>query len=124
VILKGLSPLTLNCYIINNKHFVYFKSERVWCECADIFISVHKMSMRPCFACTFYVSFSGRSEFVVLKWSSEVLSFFSFLFFFIVVLIKDIFLLAQPQCSVVAELSVACDEPNVNISYEIAHSYC
>ena len=80
VILKGLSPLTLNCYIINNKHFVYFKSERVWCECADIFISVHKMSMRPCFACTFYVSFSGRSEFVVLKWSSEVLSFFIYIF--------------------------------------------
>ena len=81
------------------------------------------MSMRPCFACTFYVSFLGRSEFVVLKWSSEVLSFIFFIFF-IVVLIKDIFLLAQPQCSVVAELPVACDEPNVNISYEIAHSYC
>ena len=42
----------------------------------------------------------------------------------IVVLIKDIFLLALPQCSVVAELSVACDLPNANISYEIAHSYC
>ena len=41
-----------------------------------------------------------------------------------VVLIKDIFLLALPQCSVVAELSVACDEPNVNISYEITQSYC
>ena len=83
---------------------MYFKSERVWCECVYIFISVYKMSMRFCVACTYYVSFLGRSEFMFLKWSQEVLPFLK-----IVVLIKDTFLLALPQCSVVVELSVTCD---------------
>ena len=50
------------------------------------------------------VSFLGRSEFMVLNGPQK--------FYHLkkkVVLIKDIFLLALPQCSVVAELSVTCD---------------
>ena len=50
VILKGYHPWL--------KTVINFKSERAWCECVDIFISVHKMSMRFCVACTFYVFLS------------------------------------------------------------------